>query len=319
MEDMHVADRGIELDDFARAVSEGLSREQKELPCRFLYDARGSDLFEDITVLDEYYPTRTEAAILEQCSPEIVADTPAGAMLVEFGSGSSVKTEILLAALDKLGVYVAIDVSQSALDDASARIGKRFPGSRIETLVADFAEPMQLPGREDASAILGFFPGSTIGNLTREEAVKLLRHFGQVLGSGARFVVGVDLKKDLSRLLPAYDDAKGVTAAFNKNILSRINRELGADFDVGAFDHEARWNDDKGRVEMHLVSRHSQTVHVRGEAFSFQSGESIHTENSHKYGVEEFQSLAQKAGWERSKVWTDRDVLFSVHELVYRG
>jgi dimethylhistidine N-methyltransferase len=319
MEDMHVADRGIELDDFARAVSEGLSREQKELPCRFLYDARGSDLFEDITVLDEYYPTRSEAAILEQCSPEIAADTPAGAMLVEFGSGSSVKTEILLAALDKLGVYVAIDVSQSALDDASARIGKRFPGLRIETLVADFAEPMQLPGREDASAILGFFPGSTIGNLTREEAVKLLRHFGQVLGSGARFVVGVDLKKDLSRLLPAYDDAKGVTAAFNKNILSRINRELGADFDVGAFDHEARWNDDKGRVEMHLVSRHSQTVHVRGEAFSFQSGESIHTENSHKYGVEEFQSLAQKAGWEPSKVWTDRDVLFSVHELVYRG
>ena len=319
MEDMHVADRGIELDDFARAVSEGLSREQKELPCRFLYDARGSDLFEDITVLDEYYPTRTEAAILEQCSPEIAADTPAGAMLVEFGSGSSVKTEILLAALDKLGVYVAIDVSQSALDDASARIGKRFPGLRIETLVADFAEPMQLPGREDASAILGFFPGSTIGNLTREEAVKLLRHFGQVLGSGARFVVGVDLKKDLSRLLPAYDDAKGVTAAFNKNILSRINRELGADFDVGAFDHEARWNDDKGRVEMHLVSRHSQMVHVRGEAFSFDAGESIHTENSHKYAVEEFQELAQKAGWEPSKVWTDRDVLFSVHELVYRG
>jgi dimethylhistidine N-methyltransferase len=319
MEDMHVADRGIELDDFARAVSEGLSREQKELPCRFLYDARGSDLFEDITALEEYYPTRTEAAILEQCSPEIAADTPAGAMLVEFGSGSSVKTEILLAALDKLDVYVAIDVSQSALDEASARIGKRFPGLRIETLVADFAEPMQLPGLKDAKAILGFFPGSTIGNLTREEAVKLLRHFGQVLGSGARFIVGVDLKKDLGRLLPAYDDAKGVTAAFNKNILSRINRELGADFDVGAFDHEARWNDDKGRVEMHLVSTRNQKVNVRGETFSFKAGESIHTENSHKYRIEEFQALARKAGWEPSRVWTDKDVLFSVHELVYRG
>ncbi|MCC2096785.1 MAG: L-histidine N(alpha)-methyltransferase [Hyphomicrobiales bacterium] len=319
MEDMHVADRGIELDDFARAVSEGLSREQKDLPCRFLYDARGSDLFEDITLLEEYYPTRTEAAILKQCSQDIAERTPAGAMLVEFGSGSSTKTEILLQALDKLGVYVAIDVSQSALDEARARILARFPGLRIETLVADFAEPMELPGAKEASAVLGFFPGSTIGNLTREEAVKLLHHFGRILGTGARFVVGVDLKKDLSRLLPAYDDARGVTAAFNKNILARINRELGADFDVDAFDHEARWNNEKGRVEMHLVSNRDQTVEVRGQRYSFAKGETIHTENSHKYTIDQFQTLARNAGWEPVAVWTDANRLFSVHELVFSG
>ena len=321
MHDTIVADRGIELNDFARAVEEGLSRQQKELPCRFLYDARGSDLFEDITALDEYYPTRTEAAILQQCSGDIAARAPAGSVLVEFGSGSSTKTEILLAALDKLGLYVAIDVSQSALDDARARIAKRFPALRVETLVADFAEPMDLPGIQSRGVghILGFFPGSTIGNLTRGEAVKLLRHFGQTLGQGARFVAGVDLKKDLSRLLPAYDDALGVTAAFNKNILTRINRELGGDFNVDAFSHEARWNSDKGRVEMHLVSDTRQQVRMGGRNYSFVAGESIHTENSHKYAVAEFQELAHKAGWEALGVWMDEQKLFSVHELVYRG
>ncbi len=320
MNDTLVADRGIALDDFARAVEDGLSRNQKELPCRFLYDAHGSQLFEDITALEEYYPTRTEAGILRECSGTIAARTPAGAMLVEFGSGSSVKTEILLSALDRLAVYVAIDVSRSALDEARDRIEERFSGLSVETLVADFAEPMQIPGLDTAPAggVLGFFPGSTIGNLTRAEAEKLLRHFGETLGPGSRFVAGVDLKKDLGRLLPAYDDASGVTAAFNKNILNRINRELGADFDTRQFDHEARWNEDKGRVEMHLVSRGAQTVRLGECEFSFADGESIHTENSHKYTIDGFQALAAKAGWQAQEVWTDRDNLFSVHELVYR-
>lgn len=311
-----VSDRGIEEEDFARSVLAGLSLEQKELPCRFLYDARGSELFEDITALEEYYPTRTEATILKQCAGEIADRTPANAMLLEFGSGSSTKTEILLEALDKLGVYVALDVSQAALDDARARIGERFPQLQVKTLVADFAGPVEVPAGYASSHRLGFFPGSTIGNLVREEAAKLLRHFGDILGSGSRMVVGVDLKKELSRLLPAYDDAKGVTADFNMNILVRINRELGADFNLETFAHEARWNEYKGRVEMHLVAEQEQQVNLLGRSVQFAKGETIHTENSHKYSVAEFQQLAEQAGWTAARVWTDKGQLFSVHELV---
>lgn len=314
-----VMDSGIEREDFRRAVLEGLSQEQKRLPCRFFYDARGSELFEEITRLDEYYPTRTEAKILQQCAPEIASRTEPGTMLVEFGSGSSTKTEILLGSLDKLGVYVAIDVSQSALDDAAARINERFPDLRVETLVADFAEDMDFPAGFENAERLGFFPGSTIGNLTHAEAENLLRHFGQVLGRGARFVVGVDLKKDLGKLIPAYDDARGVTAAFNKNLLERINRELDGDFDLDAFGHQARWNADIGRIEMHLVSDAKQTVTVAGERFSFAGGETIHTENSHKYTIEGFRNLATRAGWKPVAVWTDADNLFSVHELAFGG
>ncbi len=310
-----IADQGIAHDDFARAVTAGLSQEQKILPCRFLYDTRGSELFEDITELEEYYPTRTEAAILHACAPQIANRTDAGALLVEFGSGSSTKTEILLSALDKLAVYLAIDVSQSALSDARSRIESRFRSLQVQTMVADFAGPVTLPGRFAGKRTLGFFPGSTIGNLSRNEAVALLRHFANVLGKGARLVVGVDLKKDLSRLIPAYDDAKGVTAAFNKNILVRINRELGADFDVAGFAHEARWNADKGRIEMHLVSARAQNVRIGNRQFQFAGGETIHTENSHKYRIEEFRMLAQQAGWKALEVWTDADELFSVHDL----
>ena len=312
-----VADSGIERDDFLRAVVEGLSRPQKQLPCRFFYDARGSALFEEITRLDEYYPTRTEAEILQRCAPQIAAHMQTGAMLIEFGSGSSTKTEILLAALETLAVYVAIDVSQSALDEAAERISRRFPNLRVETLVADFAEALELPSGYSGAERLGFFPGSTIGNLTHEEAEKLLRHFGKMLGRGARFVAGVDLKKDLRRLIPAYDDKAGVTAAFNKNILVRINRELDADFDIDGFSHEARWNEAKGRIEMHLVSGRRQKVAVAGETFSFASGETIHTENSHKYTVEGFRALAARAGWQPAGVWVDDNELFSVHELVF--
>jgi len=313
--EMLIADHGIEHEDFARAVVRGLSRPQKELPCRFFYDERGSALFEDITELEEYYPTRTEADILRACAPDIAVRTQAGAMLVEFGSGSSTKTEILLEALDKLGVYVAIDVSQAALEAARERIGLRFPDLRVEIVVADFAGEVPLPPGFEKSGILGFFPGSTIGNLTRADAVLLLRHFGDLLGAGSRLIVGVDLKKDLARLLPAYDDARGVTADFNRNILARINRDLDGDFDLDAFAHEARWNENKGRVEMHLVSERDQQARVLGRTFVFRKGESIHTENSHKYSIGEFQELARAAGWDPARVWTDPQNLFSVHEL----
>lgn len=314
-----IEDQGIERADFERAVLEGLGRDQKELPCRFLYDARGSDLFEQITELDEYYPTRTEAKILERIAPEIAAATPAGAMLVEFGSGSSTKTEILLEALDKLKAYVAIDVSESALLEARERIHKRFPDLRIDTVVADFAGHVPMPADYPGSAALGFFPGSTIGNLSRDGAEELLRHFGSILGKEARFIVGIDLKKDLDRLLPAYDDARGVTAAFNLNILRRINRELDGDFDIGGFHHEARWNEADSRVEMHLVSDRAQSASVAGQAFAFAAGETIHTENSHKYSIEGFRQLAVAAGWTPRQVWTDDNSLFSVHELVWGG
>ncbi len=310
-----IKDHGIEHHDFLRAVIDGLGKTQKELPCRFFYDERGSVLFEEITRLDEYYPTRTEAAILRNCAGEIAAASRPGTVLIEFGSGSSTKTEILLEAMPQLGAYVAIDVSESALEEARARIEARFPHLRVETLIGDFSGLISLPAICRDAPALGFFPGSTIGNLTRPEAITLLRHFNDLLGVGSRFVAGVDLKKDTVILLPAYNDAAGVTAAFNLNLLVRINRELSGDFDLNQFRHESVWNESAGRIEMHLVSLCAQNVEIDGHRFHFARGETVHTENSHKYGVGEFQSLARSAGWAPAKVWTDPERLFSVHEL----
>lgn len=308
-----LADSGIEAEDFRRAVLEGLSRRQKELPCRFFYDAEGSRLFEAITELDEYYPTRTEAAILRDRAAEMSKLAAQGAVMVEFGSGSSTKTEILLEAMPQLRGYVALDVSPSALDEACARIAARFPSLEVESVVADFSEAMDLPPLCGQGPLVGFFPGSTIGNLASDDAGMLLRHFRATLGPGARLIIGVDLRKDVSRLIPAYDDAKGVTASFNLNLLKRINRELGGDFDLDSFTHRAIWNERLGRIEMHLVSGKAQIAHVAGQAFSFAAGETIHTENSHKYSIEGFRTLAASAGWRPLHVWTDAQALFSVH------
>lgn len=313
--ELPVTDHGIDHEDFLRAVLAGLSKSQKELPCRFFYDERGSALFEQITELEEYYPTRTEAKILDERRAELAAIATPNSVLVEFGSGSSTKTEILLDAIGDLAAYVAIDVSDTALTDARKRIEARFPHLRVETIVADFSTHVEMPRSLGGKPQLGFFPGSTIGNLTRPEARALLRHFREILGQGARFVIGVDLKKDLSILLPAYNDERGVTAAFNLNLLRRINRELGGDFDMNAFRHEAVWNESSGRIEMHLVSLKQQSVHVGGQAFEVADGETIHTENSHKYSVGEFQALAQAAGWRPVAAWTDPQRLFSVHVL----
>ncbi len=310
-----IRDHGIEHDDFLRAVLDGLGKAQKELPCRFFYDERGSVLFEAITRLDEYYPTRTEAVILRNCAGEISGRSTPGTVLIEFGSGSSTKTEILLEAMPQLAAYVAIDVSGSALDEARARIEERFPHLHVETLVGDFSGPVTLPAICRDAPALGFFPGSTIGNLTRPEAITLLRHFHELLGTGSRFVAGVDLKKDKAILLPAYNDAAGVTADFNLNLLVRINRELSGEFDLRQFRHESIWNESAGRIEMHLISLNEQQVAIGGRRFRFAAGETIHTENSHKYGIGEFQSLAASAGWTPAKVWTDAARLFSVHEL----
>ena len=303
-------------DGFAASVLDGLSQPYKTLPSRFFYDARGSELFEEITRLPEYYPTRTEAAILEAYAAEIVDGVPDGAVLVEFGSGSSLKTEILLRELPKLSAYAPIDVSQSALEDAELRLATRFPHLNVCPIVGDFSRFVTLPARIAHRRKTGFFPGSTIGNFKPGEAVRLLAHFRAVLSPRGRLIVGVDLKKDARTLVSAYDDAAGITAAFNLNLLARINREIGGSFDLTAFKHKAIYNAGEGRIEMHLESTRDQEVRILDRRFAFRAGESIHTENAYKYSIEGFRALARSAQWLPRRVWTDSDDLFSVHELV---
>ena len=306
----------VDEEEFLRSVVEGLSRPRKTLPCRFFYDARGSELFEEITRLVEYYPTRTEATILAANAAAMAEGVPSGGVLVEFGSGSSLKTEILLKELPQLGAYVSIDVSPSALKSAKARLTARFPGLDVRPIIGDFSASVALPADLAQRHKTGFFPGSTIGNLTPAEAQRLLRVFRAMLAPGGRLLVGVDLKKDPRRLVLAYNDAAGVTAAFNLNLLARINREIGPAFDLDAFQHAAIYNPRDGRIEMHLVSKKDQDVILRGCRYHFKAGETIHTENSYKYSLPQFQDLARSADWLPKRVWTDADKLFSVHELI---
>jgi dimethylhistidine N-methyltransferase len=302
-------------DEFVAAVIDGLSRPQKTLPCRFFYDARGSELFEEITRLPEYYPTRTEVAILRAQASQIAQGAPEGGVLIEFGSGSSRKTEILLERLPRLKAYISIDISQSALQDAKQRLTARFPGLDVRPIVGDFSRPVTLPSDLLTCRKTGFFPGSTIGNLAPAEAQRLLRVFRAMLSPGGRLLVGVDLKKDVATLLAAYNDAAGVTAKFNLNVLARINRDIGAAFNLAAFRHEAIYNVRDGRIEMHLVSLAGQEVRIQGRPFHFAKGETIHTENSYKYSLRQFRNLARSADWRPDRVWTDARHLFSVHEL----
>ncbi|WP_407943081.1 L-histidine N(alpha)-methyltransferase [Methylobacterium oxalidis] len=303
------------LDD----VVAGLGAARKSLPAKYFYDAAGSDLFEAITRLPEYYPTRTELGILDAAGPGIAAVLPRRATLVEFGSGSTVKVRRLLRHLPDLSAYVPVDVSESFLRSEAEALRADFPALRIEPVAADFTKPFALPtdlaGGPGGAAAAGFFPGSTIGNFEPAEAGRLLAQFGAVLGAGAGLIVGVDLVKDRAVLEAAYDDAAGVTAAFNLNLLTRINRELGGDFEAGGFAHRALFNAEESRIEMHLVSARAQTVRVGGLPFRFARGETIHTENSYKYTIEGFRSLAAGAGWTPGAVWTDPERLFSVHAL----
>jgi L-histidine Nalpha-methyltransferase len=305
-------------DEFASAVIDGLSRPQKTLPCRFFYDARGSELFEEITRLPEYYPTRTETAILHAHAAEMAQGASDGGVLVELGSGSSLKTELLLGNLPQSCAYVPIDVSRTALDGATQRLAARFPRLDVRPIVGDFAKPIAFPADLADRQKTGFFPGSTIGNLTPLEAGRLLAVLRNTLSPGGRMIVGVDLKKDTRKLLPAYNDAAGVTAAFNLNLLARINREIGGTFDLDGFRHAAVYNARDGRIEMHLVSRRDQDVEAGGRRFRFRTGETIHTENSYKYSIRQFQDLARSSGWGPRRVWSDKGNLFSVHELVAR-
>jgi dimethylhistidine N-methyltransferase len=303
-------------DEFVSAVFDGLMRPRKTLPCRFFYDARGSELFEEITRLAEYYPTRAETAILQAKAAQMAEGSREGGVLVEFGSGSSRKTEILLEQLPRLKAYVSIDISQSALQDAKQRLAARFPNLDVRAIVGDFSCPVTLPADLQACRKLGFFPGSTIGNLTPAEAHRLLRVFRAMLAPNGRLLVGVDLKKDVATLLAAYNDAAGVTAQFNLNLLARINRDIGATFDLAAFRHEAIYNARDGRIEMHLVSLVDQVVQVQDRPIRFAEGETIHTENSYKYTLRQFRDLARSANWRPQRVWTDDERLFSVHALI---
>ena len=299
--------------EFADAVLSGFARKPRSLPCRFFYDARGSALFEEITQLEEYYPTRVETALLEAYGAEIAERMGDARVLVEFGSGSSRKTSLLLSALACISVYVPIDLAGESLAEAADWLSERHDGLAIRPLVADFTKTHTLPVVARRPRKLGYFSGSSIGNLTPGEAQAFLVNAARLLGRGAAFLVGVDLKKDPAILIPAYNDRRGVTAAFNLNLLERINRELDGDIDVGRFAHDAIYDERLGRIEMHLVSLVRQTVRVLGREFRFTEGERIHTENSHKYTIAEFQALARTAGWRPAEAWTDAGNRFSLH------
>ncbi len=291
------------MSDFRNDVLSGLRRTPKMIPSKHFYDAEGSRLFEEITRLPEYYPTRTETALLARIAPEISRRIPAGGALVEFGSGASVKTRLLLNAAPQLARYVPIDISPAALEEAAADLRASFPRLKIEPIVADFTTPIPLSDEVLAGGRMGFFPGSTLGNFEPRHATAFLARARRALGEGAQFLVGIDLVKSPIMLVAAYDDAAGVTAAFNKNLLVRMQAELDSDIDPDAFDHRAIWNAGASRIEMHLVSRADQTFAVAGERVHMASGETIHTENSHKFTVDSFMSMAAAAGWRAGPVW----------------
>jgi dimethylhistidine N-methyltransferase len=310
-------DDAVMLQDVLR----GLALPQKNIPSLYFYDQRGSELFDAITELPEYYPTRTEIGILERYGAEMAAALGPGVRLIELGSGSALKTELLLARLKDPAAYVPVEISREHLMASAARIAADFPGLEVLPVTADFTEPYELPEPtlRRVERNVAFFPGSTIGNFPRPMAADLLANTCREVGPGGAMLIGVDLVKDRETLERAYNDAAGVTAEFNLNLLVRLNRELGADFDVGAFRHQAVWDEEAARIEMRLISTRDQRVTVAGRAFDFAAGEVLVTEYSHKYKPEAFRRLAQGAGFVLARTWTDRDGLFSVQLLEVPG
>lgn len=306
-----------ERDDFLKDVLLGLSKPQKQIPAKYFYDEDGSALFDAICDLDEYYPTRTEIGLLKQHSTQIAELIGARCIVIEYGSGSSQKIPILLACLNEPLAYMPIDICKEYLLESSGRIAAYQPGMDVIAICADYTKPMCMPASHkysDAKKVI-FFPGSTIGNCTPLEAIRLLKNAAQLVGKGGGMLIGVDLKKDTAILHAAYNDRKEITAEFNLNILARINRELSANFNLSAFHHHAFYNHDHGRIEMHLISQCEQLVTVSGRVFHFSENESIHTENSYKYTIDEFQSMARVARFIPCDVWVDEHKLFSLHYL----
>ena len=313
----YFADLSPDLGDFSADIAKGLSAPQKNLPAKYFYDAVGSSLFDEICQLNEYYLTRTEMQILRDISAEMSDLLGPRVGVLEYGSGSSTKVRVLLDALSDPLEYAAIDISGLHLRKSVEALSADYPDLRLGGICADFTAPLDLPSAalQEVETRLGFLPGSTLGNFEPDDAQRILRQIRQTLGEGELLLIGVDLKKDRETLLRAYDDREGVTAAFNLNILRRICKELDAELDLNGFAHLARYNDAKGRIEMHLQARGAQTIRLGEEIYEFADGETIHTENSHKFHIEEFQALATSAGFAPVRCWTDEDDAFSVHLL----
>jgi dimethylhistidine N-methyltransferase len=307
-----------ELSAFAAEVLEGLGTTPKRIPAKCFYDARGSELFERITEQPEYYPTRCEMEVLRDKAADIAALIPENAAVVEFGSGSNKKARLLLAAAPHLSAYVPVDISAEMLETEAAELRADFPDLAVLPVAADFCYPFELPKEARAAPLrVGFFPGSTIGNFEPHEAAAFLRNAGNMLGANAKIIIGADLVKPVEILNAAYNDAAGVTAEFNLNLLVRMNRELGANFQLDSFEHHAFFNRERSRIEMHLASLKRQKVKVAGESFDFRAGETIHTENSYKYSVDSLRALARGVGWLPDGVWTDAQGYFSVQAFTF--
>lgn len=300
--------------DMLEEVIQGLKQPQKMLPSKYFYDERGSRLFEEITKLEEYYPTRTERKILKDNVNEIGQHLGDQVVLIEPGSGSSDKTRILLEELNNISAYIPIDISGRYLNDVGQELQLSFPDIKIQPVVADYTRPFKLPDNNMEGRKVVFFPGSTIGNFERNTVERFLDVVSTIVGSEGGFLIGVDLKKEVRVLEEAYNDSKGITAAFNKNILMHLNRELDSNFDPELFRHQAIWNEEAGRIEMHLFARAPHDIHINGELISMEEGESIHTENSHKYHLDEFADIVSP-WFDVKKVWTDDQQLFSVQYL----
>jgi dimethylhistidine N-methyltransferase len=304
---------------FLRDIVAGLTARPKHLSPKYFYDQAGAKLFEDIIALPEYYPTRCELDILRTRAAELARFFPTGSALIEFGSGSSRKVRLLLKAAPTIASYAPVDISSQMLIQEAEELARDHPGLKVLPHEADFTQPFELPPALAGMPRTGFFPGSTIGNFEPHQACSFLRNAGEMLGRGAHLIIGVDLVKDAAVLHAAYNDAAGVTAAFNLNLLARINRELGGDFDLQKFSHHAFYNSERHRIEMHLASKMRQKVRVAGRTIEFRAGETIHTENSYKYTLESFTALARGSGWSPVAVWTDAGRNFSVHALAFEG
>jgi dimethylhistidine N-methyltransferase len=299
---------------FALEALEGLTQTPKTLSPKYFYDAAGSDLFEQITLLPEYYPTRTEIGILRDRGSEIARLIPKGSALIEFGAGATTKVRLLLKSC-AFAAYVPVDISGEFLRHQARALRTDFPDLAVHPVIGDFTKSFELPADVRDMPKVGFFPGSTIGNFEPDEASRFLRRAADILGNGSLMILGADLEKDEDVLYAAYNDAAGVTAKFNLNLLVRMNRELGANFDVSSFAHRAIYNREQHRIEMHLFSRKAQKVRLCGRTISFAAGESIHTENSYKYSIPRLAALARGAGWRLDTSWTDANNMFSVHAL----
>ena len=300
-----------QLAAFRRAVVRGLANPQKTLPCQYFYDEAGSELFEQITELEEYYPTRTEVAILNAHAGDMADALGPDILLVEYGAGASTKTRILLNHLVAPAGYVPIDVSEAFLLQTAEGLRRDYPDLPVHPIVGDFMIRLGLP-QDLGGRPVGFFPGSTIGNLDDEEIDTFMRAARALLGEMGQFIIGIDLRKSPDILIPAYDDAAGVTAAFNLNLLNRINRELGGRFNLSKFAHRAIWNDKASRIEMHLESLTEQQVQIGADRFSFAPGETIHTENSRKFDLETFTAQISATGWRSTRIWRDANAYFAV-------